>query len=184
MKSLQILARIFSAVLVVWLTMAPTAGAVELENTLYLELKDGRVVIEMRPDLAPAHVARIKDLVRAGFYDGLKFHRVIPGFMAQGGDPKGTGSGGSGVNIPAEFSKEPFSRGTVGMARSSNPNSGDSQFFIMFARARSLDNNYTVWGKVLEGMTHVDKIKRGTGQGGSVEDPDKILSMKIAADGK
>ncbi|MGY8993769.1 MAG: peptidylprolyl isomerase [Rhodospirillales bacterium] len=174
----------FSAVLVVWLTMAPTAGAVELENTLYLELKDGRVVIEMRPDLAPAHVARIKDLVRAGFYDGLKFHRVIPGFMAQGGDPKGTGSGGSGVNIPAEFSTEPFSRGTVGMARSSNPNSGDSQFFIMFARARSLDNNYTVWGKVLEGMTHVDKIKRGTGQGGSVEDPDKILSMKIAADGK
>lgn len=184
MKSLQILAQMFSAVLVVWLTMAPTAGAVELENTLYLELKDGRVVIEMRPDLAPAHVARIKDLVRAGFYDGLKFHRVIPGFMAQGGDPKGTGSGGSGVNIPAEFSTEPFSRGTVGMARSSNPNSGDSQFFIMFARARSLDNNYTVWGKVLEGMTHVDKIKRGTGQGGSVEEPDKILSMKIAADGK
>lgn len=184
MRSLRILARLFSAAMAVWLTMAPAAGAADLENTLYLELKDGRVVIEMRPDLAPAHVARIKDLVRAGFYDGLKFHRVIPGFMAQGGDPDGTGSGGSGVNIPAEFSPEPFGRGTVGMARSSDPNSGDSQFFIMFARTSSLDNKYTVWGKVVDGMIHVDKIKRGIGQGGSVEDPDKIVSMKIAADVK
>src|SRR5512147_2537716 len=132
------------------------ATAAEPETTLHMDLKDGRVVIETRPDLASKHVARIKELVRQGFYDGLAFHRVIDGFMAQGGDPLGNGTGGSGVKIPAEFSREPFERGTVGMARSASPNSADSQFFICFARVPHLDGQYTVWGKVIEGMDHVD----------------------------
>ncbi|MGY8993768.1 MAG: peptidylprolyl isomerase [Rhodospirillales bacterium] len=153
-----------------------------MENTLYLELKDGRVVIEMRPDVAPKHVARIKELAREGFYDGLTFHRVITGFMAQTGDPSGDGTGGSGTNIAAEFNDEPFDRGGVGMARSGNPNSGDSQFFIVFSRSNWLDSEYTFWGQVTDGMEHVDKIKRGSGDSGSVEDPDKILSVKVAAD--
>jgi peptidylprolyl isomerase len=153
-----------------------------LENTLYLELKDGRVVIEMRPDVAPKHVARIKELAREGFYDGLTFHRVISDFMAQTGDPSGDGTGGSGVNIAAEFNDQPFDRGAVGMARSGNPNSGDSQFFIVFARSNWLDGEYTFWGQVTDGMEHVDKIKRGAGDSGSVEDPDKIVSVKVAAD--
>ena len=131
------------------------------ENTLYLDLKDGRVVIEMRPDLAPQHVARIKELTRQGFYDGIVFHRVIEGFMAQTGDPTGTGTGGSGANLPAEFSREPFVRGTLGMARSNMPDSADSQFFIMFAPGPFLDGKYTVWGQVVEGMEHVDAIKMG-----------------------
>ena len=118
------------------------------ENTLYIDLKDGRVVIEMRPDLAPKHVAQIKKLAREGKYDGIVFHRVIEGFMAQTGDPTGTGMGGSGRKLKAEFSKEPHKRGTLSMARASDPNSGDSQFFICFADARSLDGQYTVWGKV------------------------------------
>lgn len=148
------------------------------ENTLYLDLKDGRVVIQMLPDLAPKHVARIKELVRQGFYNGLTFHRVIPGFMAQGGDPTGTGTGGSGQKIDAEFTSTPFDRGVVGMARSADPNSGDSQFFIMFAPTYSLNNNYTVWGKVISGMEFVDKIAPG-------EPPmvaDKIIKMQVAAD--
>jgi peptidylprolyl isomerase len=165
--------------------MSDSAEAAELENTLLLELKDGMVTIEMRPDLAPKHVARIKELVRQGFYDGLTFHRVIGGFMAQGGDPKGTGTGGSGQNIPAEFSDEPHVRGTLSMARSSNPDSADSQFFIVFARARFLDGKYTVWGKVVKGMEFVGKIKRGDKtNNGSVDDPDKIISMRVAADVK
>lgn len=155
------------------------------ENTLILTLKDGVVMIEMRPDLAPKHVARIKELTRQGFYDGLVFHRVIEGFMAQTGDPKGNGTGGSGVKLPAEFSKQPFVRGTVGMARSQDPNSGDSQFFICFAPAHFLDGQYTVWGQVVEGMEYVDKIKRGDARrNGEVANPDRIVSMQVAADTK
>ena len=148
------------------------------ENTLYLDLKDGRVVIQLRPDLAPKHVARIKELVRQHFYDGLIFHRVIAGFMAQGGDPTGTGTGGSGQNIPAEFSGEPFVRGVVGAARSASPNSADSQFFIMFGETDSLNGQYTVWGKVTSGMDFVDKIAKGE----PPANPDKIIKMQIAAD--
>ncbi len=155
----------------------------DLENTLYLELKDGRVTIALRPDLAPNHVARIKELARQHFYDGLKFHRVIEGFMAQTGDPRGDGTGGSGENLKAEFNDEPHVRGTCSMARASSPNSADSQFFICFADARFLDKQYTVWGQVTEGMEHVDKIKRGSqARNGSVTDPDKIVSMRVAAD--
>jgi peptidylprolyl isomerase len=167
------------------LAMNDSAEAADPENTLLLELKDGMVTIEMRPDLAPKHVARIKELVREGFYDGLTFHRVIGGFMAQGGDPKGNGTGGSGQNIPAEFTDEPHVRGTLSMARSQNPNSADSQFFIVFARSRFLDGQYTVWGKVTDGMEFVGKIKRGDkDDNGAVEDPDKIISMRMAADAK
>ena len=154
-----------------------------LENTLYMDLEYGRVVIEMRSDLAPNHVSRIKELVRSGFYDGVVFHRVIDGFMAQGGDPTGTGTGGSGENIDAEFSNARHVRGTLSMARAQNPNSADSQFFICFADVSHLDGQYTVWGKVIEGMEHVDKIKRGTPQNnGLVENPDKIVRMQIASD--
>ena len=148
------------------------------ENTLLLETSKGPVVIEMRPDLAPSHVARIKELARQGFYDGLKFHRVIPGFMAQTGCPEGRGTGGSGRKLKAEFSAEKHQRGTVSMARAQDPNSGDSQFFICFGDARFLDNQYTVWGKVIEGMENVDKIKRGE----PPANPDKILSVRVAAD--
>jgi peptidylprolyl isomerase len=155
----------------------------DLENTLYLELKDGRVTIALRPDLAPNHVDRIKELARQHFYDGLKFHRVIEGFMAQTGDPRGDGTGGSGQNLKAEFSDAPHKRGTCSMARAQNPNSADSQFFICFADARFLDNQYTVWGEVTEGMEHVDAIKRGSqARNGSVTDPDKIISLRVAAD--
>ena len=167
------------------LMLALSAGAAkgaDLENTLIMQLTYGRVVIEMRPDLAPKHVARIKELVRQGFYDGTPFHRVIEGFMAQGGDPTGTGTGGSGKKLPAEFSNEKHVRGTVSMARSADPNSADSQFFIVFQDAPWLDGKYTIWGKVTEGMEFVDKIKRGEGQNGIVQNPDKIISMKVAAD--
>jgi peptidylprolyl isomerase len=164
---------------------AETALGADLENTLYLDLKDGRVVIQLRPDLAPKHVARIKELVRKGFYNGLVFHRVIDGFMAQTGDPRGNGTGGSGVKLEAEFSKEPFERGTVGMARSSDPNSGDSQFFICLAPATFLNGQYTVWGKVTEGMQYVDNIKKGDkAANGAVVGPDKIVRMQVAADVK
>ncbi|MBR5080056.1 MAG: peptidylprolyl isomerase [Victivallales bacterium] len=153
------------------------------ENTLYLDLKDGRVVIEMFPNAAPKHVARIKELVRQGFYDGIVFHRVIDGFMAQTGDPTGTGMGGSGKKLPAEFNSEPHVRGTASMARAMDPNSADSQFFICFADARFLDRQYTVWGKVTSGMEFVDKIKKGDSrQNGTVTNPDKIVKMQVAAD--
>jgi peptidylprolyl isomerase len=152
--------------------------AEDLENTLYLELKDGRVTIKLRPDLAPGHVARIKELAREGFYDGLLFHRVIDGFMAQTGDPDGVGTGGSGKKLKAEFTREPFKRGTVGMARAQSPDSGDSQFFIMFAEGSFLNGKYTVWGQVTSGMEHVDKIKRGE----PPSNPDKIVKMQVAAD--
>ena len=152
--------------------------AADLENTLVLETTHGRVVIKLRPDLAPNHVARIKELARAGFYDGIVFHRVIDGFMAQTGDPTGTGMGGSGKKLKAEFSREAHVRGTCSMARAQSPDSADSQFFICFAPARFLDGQYTVWGEVTEGMEFVDKIKRGE----PVRDPDQIVSMKVAAD--
>jgi cyclophilin family peptidyl-prolyl cis-trans isomerase len=150
----------------------------DTENTLILDTTKGKVVIRMRPELAPGHVTRIKELVRQGFYDGIVFHRVIDGFMAQTGCPHGTGTGGSGQKLKAEFNREPHVRGTVSMARAQNPDSGDSQFFICFADARFLDNQYTVWGKVTEGMDNVDKIKRGE----PVQNPDKIVSAKMAAD--
>ena len=163
--------------------LAATVEAADLENTLYLELEDGRVVIEMRPDLAPNHVARIKQLAREGFYDGLKFHRVIEGFMAQTGDPRGDGTGGSGTNLDAEFSNEKHVRGTLSMARARSPNSADSQFFIVLADSLFLDGQYTVWGQVSEGMEFVDQIKRGsTSDNGKVTDPDRIVSLKVAAD--
>jgi peptidylprolyl isomerase len=138
----------------------------------------------MLPEVAPKHVARIKELTRAGFYDGLVFHRVMDGFMAQTGDPTGTGTGGSGQKLEAEFSAEPYLRGTVGMARSQSPNSADSQFFITLAPARSLDNKYTVWGRVIEGMEAVDQIKKAPAgrQSGQVDDPDKIIRMRVLAD--
>jgi cyclophilin family peptidyl-prolyl cis-trans isomerase len=150
------------------------------ENTLLLELKDGTVIIQLRPDLAPKHVKRIKELAREGFYDGIVFHRVIDGFMAQTGDPTGTGMSGSGQKLKAEFNNEPHVRGTLSMARSSNVDSADSQFFICFAEASFLNRQYTVWGKVTSGMEHVDRIARGE----PPENPDKIVSMKVAADAK
>ena len=163
--------------------MTTEAAAADLENTLYMDLEDGRVVIEMRPDLAPKHVEQIKRLTRSGFYDGVVFHRVIDGFMAQGGDPTGTGTGGSGNNLPAEFSSEPHVRGVTSMARTQDPNSADSQFFIMFAPAPHLDGQYTVWGKVTKGMEFIDKLKRGdNNRGGMVADPDKIVRMQVAKD--
>ncbi len=152
-------------------------------NRLHLVLESGTVVIDMRPDLAPKHVARIKELVQKKFYDGLVFHRVIDGFMAQTGDPNGNGTGGSGQNLPAEFSETPHVRGTVSMARARDPNSADSQFFICFDDARFLDGQYTVWGEVVEGMEFVDQIKRGQGSNGSVSDPDIIVRMHLPEDG-
>ena len=151
-----------------------------MSSTLILKLKTGEVKIELRPDLAPNHVARITELTREGFYDGVVFHRVIPGFMAQTGDPTGTGTGGSKKpNLKAEFSRERHVRGTCSMARSSSPDSANSQFFICFDDAPWLDGQYTVWGKVIEGMEHVDAIKKGDRTSGSVVDPDKIISMTL-----
>ena len=147
-------------------------------NTLILETTKGPIQIELRPDLAPTHVARIKELVGEGFYDGVAFHRVIDGFMAQTGCPQGTGTGGSGQKLKAEFSKEKHVRGTVSMARAQNPDSGDSQFFICFEDSESLDGRYTVWGKVMAGMENVDKIKRGE----PANNPDKIIRAHMAAD--
>ncbi len=162
--------------------LARQSGAVDLENTIYLELKDGRVTIEMRPDLAPNHVARVKELVRQEFYNGVVFHRVIEDFMAQTGDPTGTGSGGSGQKLDAEFTNEKHLRGTVSMARAGDPNSADSQFFIVFKTAPWLDGQYSIWGQVTDGMDVVDKIKMGAPGSGTVNEPDKIVSMQVAAD--
>ncbi len=154
----------------------------DAENSLVLKLKDGDVVIEMYPDAAPNHVARIKELVRQGFYNGLKFHRVIDGFMAQTGCPYGTGTGGSGKKLKAEFNRNPHKRGTVSMARSMMPDSADSQFFICFADCPWLDGQYTVWGEVTSGMEYVDMIKKGDGANGEVKNPDEIISMVVVAD--
>lgn len=160
---------------------APAAQAAsDPENTLYLDLKDGRVVIEMLPDQAPNHVRRIKELVRKGFYDGIVFHRVIEGFMAQTGDPTGTGMGGSGQKLKAEFNGTPHTRGAVSMARAGSPDSADSQFFIVFKDSKFLDNQYTVWGKVVAGMEFVDQIAKGE----PPANPDKIVKMQVAADVK
>ena len=149
------------------------------ENTIYLDLPHGRVVIELRPDIAPGHVRRIKELAREGFYDGVPFHRVIEGFMAQGGDPTGTGTGGSSKpDLKAEFSDAPHKRGACSMARTQNPNSANSQFFICFQPCDFLDGQYTVWGQVVEGMEHVDRLKRGE----PVSNPDRIVKMQVAAD--
>jgi cyclophilin family peptidyl-prolyl cis-trans isomerase len=161
---------------------AEAQPALDPENTLYMDLKDGRVTIQLLPDVAPKHVARVKELTREGFYNGTPFHRVIEGFMAQGGDPTGTGTGGSKLpDLPAEFSSRKFLRGTVGAARTQNPNSANSQFFITFKPAPFLDGQYTVWGQVVSGMEHVDNIKKG---GDHVPNPDKIVRMQVAADAK
>ena len=175
--------RIFRFLVVAFLLVAFGAPAqaqapVDRENLLYIDLDYGRVVIRLRPDIAPRHVERVKELARAKFYDGQVFHRVIEGFMAQTGDPTGTGRSGSGRNLNAEFSRVPFERGVVGAARAQNPNSADSQFFIMFARAQSLDGQYTVWGQVISGMEHVDRIRRGE----PPARPDRMLRVQVAAD--
>jgi peptidylprolyl isomerase len=148
------------------------------EDTLIIETTKGPVTVEMRPDLAPNHVARIKELARQGFYDGVVFHRVIDGFMAQTGDPTGTGRGGSGQELRAEFNAEPHTRGAVSMARAQSPDSGDSQFFICFDNATFLDRQYTVWGRVVDGMENVDKLARGE----PPAKPDKMISVRVAAD--
>ena len=170
--------------------MSGTASAqtekLDPENTIYMDLKYGRVVIKLRPDLAPKHVERVKMLCREGFYDGTPFHRVIEGFMAQGGDPTGTGQGGSKYpDLQAEFTRNAnFLRGTVGAARTANPDSANSQFYIMFAPSPHLDGQYTIWGQVVEGMQFVDMIKRGSEGSGVVSDPDRIVHMRVAADVK
>jgi peptidylprolyl isomerase len=157
--------------------------AADPENTLYLDVPAGRVVIELKPELAPNHVARIKALAREGFYDGIVFHRVIDGFMAQTGDPDGDGTGGSGKKLKAEFNKGKHLRGTCSMARSQSPDSADSQFFICLAASPFLDGKYTVWGQVVSGMEHVDAIKKGDdGDNGAVDDPDAIIRLQVAAD--
>ncbi|HEX8569147.1 MAG TPA: peptidylprolyl isomerase [Caulobacteraceae bacterium] len=155
-----------------------TDAAADAENTLTMELESGPVTIRLRPDLAPGHVERIKELAREGFYDGIVFHRVIPGFMAQGGDPTGRGSGGSKKgNLKAEFSREPHVRGVCSMARTSDPDSANSQFFICFDDATFLDGQYTVWGEVVDGMEHVDALPAGE----PPRQPGKIVSMKVGA---
>ncbi|MBU6339349.1 MAG: peptidylprolyl isomerase [Rickettsiales bacterium] len=155
------------------------------ENILYIDLKYGRVVIELLPEIAPKHVERIKTLARQKFYDGIVFHRVIDGFMAQTGDPSGTGMGGSKLpDLKAEFSDEPHIRGAVSMARATNPNSANSQFFIVTHDSRFLDSQYTVWGRVIKGMEFVDKIKKGAPGSGKVNDPDVMIKVRVAADVK
>lgn len=178
---------LFAALFALILAVAPQARAqgADPENTLILTTKDGDITIALRPDLAPKHVERIKTLTREGFYDGVVFHRVIDGFMAQSGDPTGTGTGGSKYpDLPAEFSEAPFKRGTLGMARTQDPNSANSQFFIMFDETPHLNGQYTVFGEVVDGMDVVDKIKKGDqARNGMVSDPDKIVKARIAADG-
>jgi|TARA_B100000959_G_C14866463_1_gene576459 peptidylprolyl isomerase len=187
MAKLKYFYLVFFAALVFAYTQ-PTAESLDMnnsENTLYLELKSGRVVIEMFPDVAPGHVAHVKKLVRKGFYDGLTFHRVIGDFMAQTGDPNGDGTGGSGNQIKAEFSDLKHVRGTVSMARRADDvHSADSQFFIVYSDQRSLDGQYTIWGHVTSGMHLVDQIKKGAeGMNGMVlRNPDKIISMSVVAD--
>ncbi len=168
--------------------LTPTDGdaqaTLDPQNTVYMDVKYGRVVIRLRPDLAPKHVERVKLLCHEHFYDGIVFHRVIDGFMAQSGDPTGTGTGGSKYpDLPAEFSNTAhFLRGTVGAARTQNPNSANSQFFICFGPAANLDGQYTIWGQVISGMDYVDELKKGSGSSGSVSNPDKIIKMRLAAE--
>jgi cyclophilin family peptidyl-prolyl cis-trans isomerase len=167
-------------------TLALAQAGLDPQNTIYLDLKDGRVVIKLRPDLAPKHVAQVKALTKRGFYDGIVFHRVIDGFMAQTGDPTGTGMGGSDLpNIPAEFTATPYKRGSVGMARSSSPNSANSQFYLCYDGCGGLTGQYTLWGEIVSGMEFVDKIKKGSSaDNGKVMGPDKIVRMRLAADSK
>ena len=175
--------KLIAVIIALFLTTTGKVYAMDKENTLYMDLDYGRVVIELNPLAAPKHVARIKELTRQGFYNGVKFHRVIPGFMAQTGDPTGTGMGGSGQKLRAEFNKTPHVRGTVSMARAMDPNSADSQFFICFADARFLDGQYTAFGQVTSGMEYVDMIKAGTSaNNGAVANPDIIVKMQVAAD--
>ena len=184
-KPLRVLLVVLALIATVLPFSASAAPAVDRENTIYLDLPSGRVVIQLLPNIAPRHVARIKELTRKGFYNGLSFHRVIPKFMAQTGDPQGDGSGGSGQLLKAEFSHEPHIRGTVSMARAADPNSGDSQFFICYAPASFLDGKYTAWGHVVSGMEYVDKIKAGSEyNNGTVSNPTKIVRMTVAADAK
>ena len=154
----------------------------DAENAILLKTKYGDIVIEMFPDVAPNHVARIKELVRQGFYNGLKFHRVIDGFMAQAGCPRGDGTGGSGKKLKAEFNRTPHKRGIVSMARAMNPDSADSQFFICYGDCPWLDGQYTVWGEVTSGMEFVDMLKKGHGASGMVDEPDEIVVMSVIAD--
>jgi peptidylprolyl isomerase len=165
--------------------LTSAAHAVSKDNLVYMDLKSGRVTIELRPDLAPKQVERFKKLTKEGFYNGLKFHRVISGFMAQTGDPTGTGEGGSSYpDLPAEFTKTPFKRGTLGAARTQDPNSANSQFFICFEDAPHLNGQYTVFGQVVDGMELVDRIKKGNNQSGEVFNPDIIVKMQLASDAK
>ncbi len=177
---------LLSMVVALGLSFSAQAEDYDKENTLYIDLKDGRVVVKMRPDIAPKHVERVKKLAREGFYDGIVFHRVIRGFMAQTGDPTGTGMGGSDYpDLPAEFSNEPHVKGTLSMARSRSPHSANSQFFIVFKRAGHLDGQYTVWGHVVDGMEYVNKIKKGSSyDNGKVTNPDKMIKVQVAADVK
>ena len=177
------MASLLAGALVAAASLTSGAATADPENTLYMDLKDGRVTIELLSDLAPKHVAQIKRLARAGFYDGLAFHRVIAGFMVQGGDPRGDGTGGSGNRLAAEFSRERHVRGVASMARSRHPDSADSQFFIMLGDAPQLDGQYTVWGRVVSGMELVDNIKKGDQRrNGVVRDPDRIVRMHVATD--
>ncbi len=178
--------RLFAVLALLVIGFMPAMAQDKQKDVVYLDTKDGRIVIQLHRDLAPKHVAQIETLVKRGFYDGIVFHRVIEGFMAQTGDPTGTGTGKSDLpNIPAEFSKASFKRGTVGMARASDPNSANSQFFITFDDASFLDGQYTVVGEVIKGMNVVDKIKKGSKQNnGSVSNPDKIIKMQMATDAK
>jgi peptidylprolyl isomerase len=172
---------VLAVALLALLPLSAGAKSLDPENTLYMQLTYGRVVIQLRPDLAPNHVKRVKELTRAGFYDGLTFHRVIEGFMAQGGDPRGDGTGGSDKpNLKAEFSKASFGRGSIGAARGEDPNTANSQFFICFGDCSFLNGQYTLWGQVVEGMEFVDKIKRGE----PPANPDRIVRMQVAADVK
>jgi peptidylprolyl isomerase len=180
------LSALAGATLIATSAQAAAPATKDPENTLILTLKGGQVVIRLRPDIAPKHVERLKTLTRKGFYDGLKFHRVIEGFMAQTGDPRGDGTGGSDLpNLPAEFNPMPFERGVLGMARAQSPNSANSQFFIMFANGSFLNGQYTAFGDVISGMEFVDAIKRGDkAANGVVSSPDVIVKMQVAADVK
>jgi peptidylprolyl isomerase len=181
--------RFFAILALVFAGLAPAGAqgpAADPQNTIFLDTKDGRITIRLRPDLAPKHVAQIKALAKRGFYDGVVFHRVIDGFMAQTGDPTGTGTGKSDLpNIPAEFTQTPFKRGSVGMARSASPDSANSQFFICYEGCAPLTGQYTVFGEVVSGMDVVDKIKKGSSAAnGQVTNPDKIVKLQVAADAK
>ena len=184
MKMLQKLFVFFMFSALPFASLQAQDTALNKQDILYIDVKSGRIAIQLRPDLAPGHVARIKKLTREGFYNGIVFHRVMAGFMAQTGDPQGTGSGGSKYpDLKAEFSREPFRRGTIGAARTSNPNSANSQFFICLQDAPHLTGQYTVWGQVIRGMERVDAIKLGDpARNGSVADPDKMLRVQLAAD--